>query len=161
MKNTTAGTSAQKTPETYEDRSARLFTDFKTRLDQCDVDPSYDLKKLSERMQADLNLADYKFKVRLADKVKWLSYGPLGISFTTCVLAIALAVFGVVQSRQRDRDTILQVRQREQDTKASLVLKVLAAPPGEGEQLLKFFEDAGLLKLEPEQQERLKELLRK
>jgi hypothetical protein len=41
------------------------------------------------------------------------------------------------------------------------VLKVLAAPPGEGEELLKFFEDAGLLKLEPQQQKQLKGLLRK
>jgi hypothetical protein len=77
------------------------------------------------------------------------------------VLAVALAVVGVVESRQKDQDTILQLRQREQDTKASLVLKVLAAPPGEGEELLKFFEDAGLLKLEPQQQKQLKGLLRK
>lgn len=157
MKNTTA----EQTPEIYEDRCARLATDFETRLDKCDVDPSYDLKKLSERIQADLNLADYKFKVRQADHVQWLSYGPLGISLTTCVLAIALAVVGVVQSRQKDQDTILQLRQREQGTEASIVLKVLAAPPGEGEQLMKFFEDAGLLKLEPEQQRGLKALLRK
>lgn len=138
-----------------------MATEFRTRLDKSDVDTSYDLKKLSERIQADVNLADYKFKVRQADHVQWLSYGPLGISFTTCVLAVALAVVGVVESRQKDQDTILQLRQREQDTKASLVLKVLAAPPGEGEELLKFFEDAGLLKLEPQQQKQLKGLLRK
>jgi hypothetical protein len=76
--------------------------------------------------------------------VKWLSYGPLGISFATCVLAITVAIV-----------SIFQPRQKEQDTQASLVLKVLAAPPEESEQLLKFFKDAGLLKLEPAQQNQL------
>jgi hypothetical protein len=44
--------------------------------------------------------------------------------------------------------------------KASMVLKVLAAPPEDREQLLKFLKDEGLLKLEPERQNQLM-LLRK
>jgi hypothetical protein len=106
-------TTEKKPPETYEVRCARLFEEFKTGLDNLKVDPPYDLSKLSTlstRLQADLNLADYRFKVRQADHVKWLTYGPLGISFATCMLAVALAVVGVVQSRQKDQDTILQLR---------------------------------------------------
>lgn len=150
MKNTTVETNAKTTPKTYEVRCADLAKEFETGLDNCKDDPSYDLSRLKERLQADLNLADYRFKVRQADHVKSLSYGPLVISVATCVLAFVLAFVSIFQSRQR-----------EQDTQASLVLKVLAAPPGEGKQLLTFFKDAGLLKIDRAQQDKLEQLLRK
>jgi hypothetical protein len=65
-----------------------------------------------------------------------ISYGPVAISFATFVLALILGV-----------SNFFQLQQREQDTQTSLVLKVLAAPPEEGQRLLTFLTGAGLLKL--------------
>ena len=107
--------------KTYEERGAELAKHWANCLDNSKVSPSDDLSKLSARIQADLNLADYKFKVRQADHVHQLLYGPLAISFATLVLAGVVAFVSTYQSPQK-----------ELDTKASLVLKVLAAPPEEG-----------------------------
>ncbi len=156
MKNTTAETNAKPTeetkpkPDTYEVRCGKLVDEFKAVLDGCKEDPSYDLSRLTERLEADLNLADYRFKVRQADHGPWLLYGPVIISGATCVLAIVLAVVNVLQLRQKD-----------QDTQATLVLKVLAAPPEEGKRLLTFFEKAGLLKIDSAQQDELRNLIGK
>lgn len=136
--------------KTYEERGAELAKHFANCLDNFKVGPSDDLSKISDRIQADLNLADYKFKVRQADHVHQLLYGPLAISFATLVLAAVVAFVSTYQSPQK-----------ELDTKASLVLKVLAAPPENGKKLLKFFKDAKLLKLEPAEEGDLEDLLNK
>jgi len=136
--------------KTYEKRSADLAGEFATYLDNVKVGPSDELSKLLARIQAEVNLADFKFKFRQADHVHQLLYGPWAISVATFLLAVVVAYA-----------SIFQPRQKEQDTQASLVLKVLAAPPEEGKQLLTFFEDTGLLKLKPAQQAQLEKLLRK
>lgn len=135
---------------TYEDRCEKLAGEVSTYLDKFPVSASDDLSGLSARVQADLILADYKFKFRQADHVKQLSYVPLAISVATFALALILA--GI---------SIFQLHQKEHDTQASLILKVLAAPPGQGQHLLSFFTDAGLLKLEGTQQKQLEALLPK
>lgn len=138
------------TVTTYEDRCARLADQFETSLDKFQVVPSNDLSSLSDKIEADLKLADYKFKFRQADHVKMISYGPVAISAATFVLGVILGF-----------SSFFQLQQREQDTQASLVLKVLAAPPEEGQRLLTFLTGAGLLKLNPAQQKLLETSLRK
>jgi hypothetical protein len=138
------------TMKSYEERCTDLADQFAACLDRVKLGSSDELSLLSDMMQAELNLADYKCKFRQADHVKPLSYGPLAISAATFVLALVLAFF-----------SIFQLQQKEQDTQASLVLKVLAAPPEEGKRLLHFLTDAGLLKLKNGQREHLETLLQK
>ncbi len=129
--------------KTYEDRCADLARDFAEDLDNVKFD-SDDLLKLSTRIQADLNLADYKFKFRQADHVHQLLYGPWAVSLATLLVAVAVAIVGISQQQQR-----------KQDVQAELVLKVLSAPPEKSQQLLTFLTGAGLLQLKPEQQQEL------
>ena len=138
------------TVKTYEKRCADLAKEFAKFLDTVKLGPANELPLLSARIQAEQGLADFKFKFRQADHVHQLLYGPWAISVATFVLAVVVASVGIFQPRPK-----------EQDTQASLVLKVLVAPPEEGKQLLTFFEDAGLLKLKPAQQAQLEKLLRK
>jgi hypothetical protein len=119
---------------------------FEALLNECKAGTPGGLS-VTERIQADLNLADYKVKFRQADHVKALTYGPLVISFATVALAAALAVSSHGEQRQR-----------EQEAKASAVFKILAAPPGDREQLLDFFGRAGLINLSPELQSKLRGL---
>ena len=140
------------TVESYEKRCIRLADQFVARLDNLDKSDVHlpdKLSILSARIQADLNLADYKFKFRQADHVHWFSNGPLVISIVTVLVAITLGSF-----------SFLQLRQKDQDTQTSLVLKVLEAPPEKRQQLLTLFTESGLLKLKPGQREQIETALR-
>lgn len=97
MKNTTV--------KTYEERCDDLAKHFATCLDNVEVGPSDDLSKLAARIQADQNLADYKFKFRQADHVHQLLYGPWAISVATFVLALTVAFVSIFQPLQKERDT--------------------------------------------------------
>lgn len=132
----------------YENRCKALADQFAIKLDK--FVPSEELSNLVARMQADLILADYKFKFRQADHVKLLLWGPWAISFATLVLSVVVAYF-----------QIFPTAPKRQDNQASLILKVLAAPPGEADRLLNFFTNAGLLNLTREQRQELEALVRK
>jgi hypothetical protein len=99
---------SNQTPETYEARCNRLIANFQTDLNEVGQSP-VDLKALSDKLEAEVRLADFKFKFRQADHVKWLSYGPLIISVVGTVLAL-VGVYGLWQ--------------KSEETRASLIFKV-------------------------------------
>jgi len=87
------------TVKTYEGRCADWAGKFATCLDNFEVDPSAKLSDLADRIQADLNLADFKFKFRQADHVHQLLYGPWAISVATFLLAVVVAFVGILEPR--------------------------------------------------------------
>lgn len=111
----------------YETRRERLAGEFADTLDAAEQSPK-GLNALSDKLDAEVRLADFKTKFRQADHVKWLSYGPVAISV---VLAFA-GVFGW--------------QQKNEEAKTTLIFKVLDAKPPSDELYLKFFVDSGMLK---------------
>lgn len=136
---------SNQTPETYEARCNRLIANFQTDLNEVGQSP-VDLKALSDKLEAEVRLADFKFKFRQADHVKWLSYGPLIISVVGTVLAL-VGVYGLWQ--------------KSEETRASLIFKVLDAKPPDDKQYLQFFVNSGMLKLDGPQVMKLEALLDK
>jgi hypothetical protein len=148
--NTTGNKSTEAKKETYEERCKRLADDFVGKLEEFKLGADDDLSRMKDRIQAEVNLADFKYKFRQADHTHWILYVPLAVSVATVVLAFALGF-----------NTLYQQCQKEKDTHASLIQKVLEAPPGEGKRLLTLYTSAGLLKLKPEEQVQLDKLLQK
>lgn len=126
-------------PESYEDRCKALAGEFSQKLSDLAASQGKEesLTSLCSRLQADLNLAEYKYKFREADKVKWLAYGPIVISSATLVLALVLAGVSWSESSQKARDA-----------KAGLVRAVLALPGAQREKVLNYYQSHGLMSLD-------------
>jgi len=143
--------------KSYEDRCEELASKFEEYLRTLEDIKKDDLGGFPNRLQAHVNLADFKVKFRQADHVKLLQYGPVFISGVSLVLASVLAVFSFIQAWQ----TRQRARAQDIERQTSLVLKVLEAhSEDEGKRLLTFFEHARLLALPPAQREELEKLLR-
>jgi hypothetical protein len=137
------------TPDSYEVRCGKLADSFAKSLGaKVKTDDIDDLTKLSSKIQAEVNLADYKLKFRQADHSKWFLHTPLWVSIATFVLALVLAFITAYQALH------------EHETQAKLVLEVLEAPPEKGEKLLQFFEENKLLNLNAAEHVKLEKLLR-
>ncbi len=93
------------TVKKYETRCEDLAKDVAACLDNSKVGPSDDLSTLATRIQADLTLADFKFKFRQADHVRQLLYGPWAVSVATFMLAVVVALVTIFQPRQKEQDT--------------------------------------------------------
>jgi len=167
MKNSLAGPTGQSlndkaATDQYETRCKDWVDYFVKCLGNAGETPCDDLQKLVPRIQAELNLADYKFKFRQGDHPKWFSHTPLVVSIGTFFLALVLGIITVYQALHKPPETqalLDLMRKEEQETHANLVLKVLEAPQDARQPLLEYLANTG--QLDPNQKNQLERVLQK